>query len=369
MSEKRFQVFISSTFRDLINERQAVLKAILELDHMPAGMELFPASDEQAWGLIQDVINGSDYYVLLVGGRYGSLDEEGISYTEKEYDYARKTKKPVIPLLHKNPDNLPRDKTETNQEGWEKLESFRKKVESKHTCVYWESAEDLKAKVIVGLTANFKRHPAIGWIRADSVPTDATLRDVLSLRQKVAALEAQLNEIRTDAPPGTEDLKQGDDTYEFEYKFMSGTTKYYTGATSYEASINLTWNEIFAAVAPNLISELSQPALRQKFISSFSQAAMEELASDEDLKGMKLFDFRFQDGQIDTCIVQLRALGLIKESDKKRSITDKDTYWALTQYGDRTMVQLRALRREPLVRRIPGSKAEVVEDGDVKKST
>jgi hypothetical protein len=192
---------------------------------------------------------------------------------------------------------------------------------------------------------------------------------VLSLRQKVAALEAQLNEIRTDAPPGTEDLKQGDDTYEFEYKFMSGTTKYYTGATSYEASINLTWNEIFAAVAPNLISELSQPALRQKFISSFSQAAMEELASDEDLKGMKLFDFRFQDGQIDTCIVQLRALGLIKESDKKRSITDKDTYWALTQYGDRTMVQLRALRREPLVRRIPGSKAEVVEDGDVKKST
>ena len=44
--EKRYQVFISSTFRDLVQERQEVLKAVLEIDHMPAGMELFPASDD-----------------------------------------------------------------------------------------------------------------------------------------------------------------------------------------------------------------------------------------------------------------------------------------------------------------------------------
>lgn len=368
MSEKRFQVFISSTFRDLVNERQAVQKAILELDHMPAGMELFPASDEQAWGLIQDVIDRSDYYVLLMGGRYGSLGEEGISYTEKEYEYARKTKKPVIPLLYKNPDNLPRDKTETDPERWDKLESFREKVESKHTCVYWESADDLKAKVIVGLTANFKRNPAIGWVRADSIPTDATLRDVLSLRQKVAALEAELNTIRTDAPPGTEDLKQGGDTYEIECTFKSRKPTDYFGAKLYEASLKLTWNEIFAAVAPNLINELSQRNLRQKFISYFTQTAMEEQSSDERLKGTTLVDFNFQDSQIDTCIVQLRALGLIRESDKKRSVTDKDTYWALTQYGDRTMVQLRALRREPLMRRFSGSKAEIVDDFDGEES-
>lgn len=47
--DKRYQVFISSTFRDLQQERQAVLRAVLELDHMPAGMELFPAGDDAAW--------------------------------------------------------------------------------------------------------------------------------------------------------------------------------------------------------------------------------------------------------------------------------------------------------------------------------
>ena len=114
--EKRYQVFISSTFTDLRDERQAVLRAILELDHMPAGMELFPAADDTAWQLIRDVIDASDYYVLIIGGRYGSLDEKGIGFTEKEYDYAISTKKPVIPLLHENPDNLPRDKTEAKED-------------------------------------------------------------------------------------------------------------------------------------------------------------------------------------------------------------------------------------------------------------
>ena len=112
--EKRYQVFISSTFEDLKSERQNVLKAILELDHIPAGMELFPASDSEAWDLIKDVIDASDYYVLVVGGRYGSIDSTGIGYTEKEYKYAIEKRKPIIALLHKNPNNLKRENTETN---------------------------------------------------------------------------------------------------------------------------------------------------------------------------------------------------------------------------------------------------------------
>lgn len=85
---KRYQVFVSSTFADLQAERQAVTQALLSLDHFPAGMELFPASDEDAWTLIQSVIDDSDYYVIVIGGRYGSVDQEGVSYTEREFDYA-----------------------------------------------------------------------------------------------------------------------------------------------------------------------------------------------------------------------------------------------------------------------------------------
>lgn len=370
MTEKRYQIFVSSTFRDLIDERQSVLRAVLELDHMPAGMELFPAADDTAWQLIKDVIDSSDYYVLLIGGRYGSLDEEGIGYTEKEYDYARKTKKPVIPLLHATPNNLPRDKTETDPEAWKRLEAFREKVESRHTCVYWNSPEDLKAKVIVGLTANIKRHPAVGWIRADAVPSDATVRDVLSLREQVSKLEAELLKIRTEAPPGIEDLMQEDDPFEIRYTFTARkpSAPYYD-KVGYEATMKPTWDEIFAGVSPALIDETSELNLRKTFVLRFKAFAKEELSDDKTLKNQVLDDFNFPQTQIDTCLVQLRALGLIRESERKRSVTDKQTYWTLTPYGDRKMVQLRAIRRAPVVRRTPGGAPEVVESASAEEST
>ncbi|MDN2659422.1 DUF4062 domain-containing protein [Neptunomonas sp. CHC150] len=363
--DKRYQIFISSTFVDLIDERQAVLKSILELDHMPAGMELFPATDDTAWDLIKDVIDASDYYVLIVGGRYGSLDSEGIGYTEKEYDYAVKTKKPVIPLLHQNPDNLPRDKTETDQEVWEKLKTFREKVEGKHTCVYWNSADELKAKVIIGLTSATKRHPAVGWVRADKVPSETTITEVLKLKQKVAELEAELIKNRNAPPPGTEDLMQGDDSFKMKVVFTGRRPGGdWSDDVKYQASISPTWNEIFAGVAPVLINEASESALRSAFDSYLTQVSRNEFEEHEDLKGHSLKSFSFSRSEIDTCMIQLRALGLIKESDKKRSVRDTATYWSLTSYGDQLMVQLRALSRNQQEARRIGSEATVAQDDE-----
>jgi hypothetical protein len=54
-------------------------------------------------------------------GRYISPDEAELGYTEKDYDYAVATRKPLVPLLHKNPDSLAREETETESGAWERL--------------------------------------------------------------------------------------------------------------------------------------------------------------------------------------------------------------------------------------------------------
>ena len=77
-AEVRHQVFVSSTYVDLIEERRTVIQALLELDCIPAGMALFPAADDDQWTLIREVIDLSDYYVVIVGGRYGSVSASGI---------------------------------------------------------------------------------------------------------------------------------------------------------------------------------------------------------------------------------------------------------------------------------------------------
>src|ERR1039458_2608296 len=96
--DKRYQVFVSSTYGDLRDERQEVMKALLELACIPSGMDLFPAADEDQWSLIKRVIDDCDYYIVIIAGRYGSIGPDGKSYTQMEYEYATSSKKPVIEI-------------------------------------------------------------------------------------------------------------------------------------------------------------------------------------------------------------------------------------------------------------------------------
>src|ERR1041384_3732281 len=87
MPNTKFQIFISSTYEDLKDEREQVIKACLEMGHIPVGMEMFSAADEEQWQIIKRQIDESDYYVVLIAHRYGSR-VGGRGYTEKGYEYA-----------------------------------------------------------------------------------------------------------------------------------------------------------------------------------------------------------------------------------------------------------------------------------------
>jgi hypothetical protein len=97
---KKYQVFISSTFADLQNERSEILKAVLDLGHIPSGMELFPAVDLNQMTYIKQIIDVCDYYVLVIGARYGSTNDVGMSFTESEYRYAREKGKVILAFIH-----------------------------------------------------------------------------------------------------------------------------------------------------------------------------------------------------------------------------------------------------------------------------
>jgi hypothetical protein len=93
-------VFISSTYSDLIFERQAAVAANLKAGHIPAGMELFTAGDKSQMATIERWIDDSDVYMLILGARYGSIElSSGLSYMESEYDYAVSTNKPLFAIV------------------------------------------------------------------------------------------------------------------------------------------------------------------------------------------------------------------------------------------------------------------------------
>ena len=194
--KKRYQIFISSTYADLKDERRMVMQAVLERKCFPAGMELFPAIDRKQFDYIKRVIDDSDYYLLIIGARYGSLDENGISYTEKEYDYAVKKNIPVIAFLHSDIKSIPLGKTDMNSELQVKLEKFREKVQTGRLVNYWENAHDLKAKVISSLVDVFEDQPKVGWMRTDSKEIDKLQKDIKKLMLQTKKKDKSLIETK-----------------------------------------------------------------------------------------------------------------------------------------------------------------------------
>lgn len=190
--DKRYQVFVSSTYADLKDERRTVIETLMKVDCIPAGMELFPASDEEQFNFIKRVIDDCDYYLLIIGGRYGSVTPEGVSYTEKEYDYAIERGLKVIALLHGAPGDIPARFTERTEEGQRRLEAFREKVKKGRLVDFWTSPDQLQAKVALAMLNAIRTFPAVGWVRADRAANERVLADTNELYDRVYDLsEAQ----------------------------------------------------------------------------------------------------------------------------------------------------------------------------------
>lgn len=161
--DKRYQIFISSTYRDLIEERQKVTQAILKLYHFPIGMEMFHADNEEQWNQIKNTIDMSDYYVLIVGRYCGTLIEsEGISYTEKEYDYAISKGIPVLSFLISEDAKKESYGIESSKQQ-KALKKFIKKVK-KLPCEFWGTPEELAYQVASTLSIKFRENNRNGWM-------------------------------------------------------------------------------------------------------------------------------------------------------------------------------------------------------------
>jgi hypothetical protein len=339
---KRYQVFVSSTFRDLQEERGQVIQALLELDCIPSGMELFPAADEDQWSYIQQIIDDCDYYVVVLAGKYGSISARtGKSYTQMEYEYAIEKGKPVIAFIHENPVALPMDRCEQDGDKRALLDEFRAVVQRK-LCKHWSNADQLGGLVSRSMIQLIKRTPAVGWVRADLVPSEGASTEILQLRKQIEQLQDQLEKSRVDAPRGTEDFSQGDDSLEINYKYETVMKR----GMNFEVTdaIDTNWNQLFGAIAPKMINGVTEVGLRDainKFISAEEISALEHINEKDDnfsyINNIRIIDHDFQ-----TIKIQLRTLGLIKQGSGARN-------WVLTPFGDSTMTKLRAVKRQSIV--------------------
>lgn len=199
MENKKYQIFVSSTYKDLIEARDKVMETILNLYHFPVGMEMFSADDSEQWEIIKDSIDVSDYYVVIIGHRYGSMTSDGIGYTEKEYDYAKEKGIPILAFIRDRNAPTKPDERETSSEANTKLDAFIDKASSNKMCNFWNSIDDLSTKIAIALPKTFSRKPQIGWVRGNTAASKEISEELAKLsqenrelRERVAELEAKI---------------------------------------------------------------------------------------------------------------------------------------------------------------------------------
>lgn len=196
--ERKYQVFVSSTYEDLKSERQAAISCLLDMNCIPVGMEQFPASSLSQWEYIKRMIDMSDYYLLIVAGKYGSIDpEENISYTEKEYRYAVGKKMPILAFLHQNIDLLPVIKVGATDEERDRVKNFHNTVKAAGRLVdFYSNEEELKYRIAMAIPKIINDVPMPGWVRADQAEKAiATARDISGIQDLQKQLDAIQNTI------------------------------------------------------------------------------------------------------------------------------------------------------------------------------
>ncbi|MCS3494081.1 hypothetical protein M2368_003109 [Arthrobacter sp. JUb119] len=326
---KREQVFVSSTYEDLKEARDTVIFGLLEADCFPAGMELFPASNASQWELIKSIIDDSDYYLLIIAGRYGSVDETGISYTEKEFDYAVATNKPIVVFAHKSPESLPGTATDQNDDLRAKLASFREKACTGRTVKFWTQKEELPGMAAMALNNLRKFNPAVGWVRGDKAMTPEMESEIADLKTRLVESESKLHDsLDQDSRPMFEDLAIGEAKATFEFQAQEPDFYEYV-----KGEITMTWNEILATVGP---------AFFTAGVDEDIAARLQDKAAESN-GGRGYSDFTVSFRVAESVRIQFVAAGILTNAVDSggRIIAD---HWMLTPRGRNLFFGLRAHR-------------------------
>lgn len=328
---KKYQVFISSTYEDLKEERDQAIKAVLEMGHIPVGMEMFSAGDEEQWQLIARQIEATDYYVIIVGHRYGSETDKGISYTEKEYDYAKECGVPTLGFVIDNKAPWPHDKTDNDTIKKDKLDLFKTKVKSK-LVHFWSSKEDLHGKVSISLIKTMNTHPRIGWTRSDEAIGPEITKEISRLSTENANLRKEIEKFKKIRD------NQANKTGEVARIMFNNTRTIFVrekADTSWEDCDNYETElfSIFNYIAPSLINESSNLKIAQDIALG--------------LHGVNYYrSLPIPTNIASGIIADFVALEVLEPSKKKHPVNDNEKYWTLTSFGRTYIKRARRLTLE-----------------------
>lgn len=347
MTDKRYQVFISATYMDLREERGMLLQTLPSLGCLPSTFEAHTQSLSTMVN-IRRRIDECDYYLLIVGSRYGSLMPSGVSYTHMEYVYAATKQKPMLVLMHESPETRSTEFQEQSIEGKLKFNDFRKVLQrERDNIVYWRDVKDLHNVLHNAIPALIRKYPTVGWSRVikgastgatSTVSNSALEKECEALKRRVKELEAEKEKWLSAGVNSPETLAKGEDLFDIQYK-----CKAYAGGNCQDVfgKTRLSWNELLVSFGSNLLQAQTEEFMAAKLNERLQKNALAEIQS-EYPKTHAVVDVQITPATFNAIKMQFRVLGYIQRVSREN---DLKQWWQMTAIGERMLASIMSVRR------------------------
>lgn len=194
MLDKRYQVFITTSGKEMQPERMVVSQTLIGMGFFSWGLEQrTPLSTAFARRQIDDC----DYVFLLLGSQYGEQSVSGVSYLQLEYIYAVTKQKPIIVFMHESPELRDESLQETRQELKDRFTEFRHQLQKEvEQVITFRTLRDLEIGIRSYMPQMLERYPVLGWVRPRSIQV---------LQDEIDQLKLQLAQAKTQQNQANED--------------------------------------------------------------------------------------------------------------------------------------------------------------------
>ena len=286
-------------------------------DCIPSGMEAFVATDNEQFEVIKKVIDLCDYYILIIGMRYGSINSStGISYTEMEYEYAKEKGVPVLVFAIDDTIDLPEEKREIEDDKIKKLNAFRNKALSNRLASIWKSTDELSGKVAISIMRAKNEIERPGWQRAVDYDEASLRKEIMNLtvqneelKNKLSIAQKTIDEFTTTDNIAFEDC-------EFDIKYTYYVTALY-GTEKRSSKKNLPLPEIFESIATEMMDVMITETRIESVLKSLINSG---------------YSIHIDEQIVKRIMNQLRGLNLVMSnwSEEKKIL-----FWGLTKKGEK----------------------------------
>lgn len=338
MVEKRYQIYMASSYNDVVNERLKVEYALLNSSCFPWQFSEKRSSLNTARARQQ--IDDADYVVFLLSSCYGDLSASGISYLHLDFLYALNKNKIIISLVDAYPEKKFCIEQKQAEESLKKLSSFRAIL--KRDSTYYQQYSnllDLERSTKNLLATAIKERPAKGWIRPQPQDHLAEDPELMRLRSKIADLQKQLEASTLVAVKTTESSREQrspnsdqDETIKLAYRahaYQDGNLQ------DIHPQREMTWAQILKVLAPHF----KKPALESTFIRAMNDYL--ETTALEDARAIFPRAHAVARTQVDSRSLQQIKLQMKWNNwivPQQQNLAGSRIYWALTQEGQKHLL-------------------------------